>query len=38
MRNILAGACGWPKTLFDFAVVDARLAAISAYPIRQAII
>jgi hypothetical protein len=32
-RNIFAGVCDWPKTLFDFAVVGARLAAISDDPI-----
>jgi hypothetical protein len=31
----LAGSWRWPKTLFDLAVADARLAAILRDPVRM---
>jgi hypothetical protein len=35
--NIFDGSWRWPKTLVDFAVSDARLAAISECPMRRAL-
>jgi hypothetical protein len=34
-RNIFAGSWRWPKTLFDLAVSEARLAVTSRGPMRR---